>query len=210
MEQILAHDRRDRQASFDGPKTAALMAVHAGGIRTGRDHAGLEGTREAGVVTTGADAACVNCHQRSGFGSVEGGLSIPPVVGEYLFHSRAQDPSEPVLPHVESLHGNRDPYTDATLARAIREGLDSEGKPLSYLMPRFALNDTDIAALIGYLKDLDQRRVPGVTDKVLHFATIITPDADPAKRRGMLAVIEQFFADRNARQMVTAPRLRSS
>src|SRR5882724_9333404 len=78
----------------------------------------LEGTREAGVITTGADVACVNCHQRSGFGSVEGGLSIPPVVGEYLFHSRAQDPSEPVLPHVESLHGNRDPYTDATLARS--------------------------------------------------------------------------------------------
>src|SRR2546425_1996069 len=86
----------------------------------------LEGTREAGVVTTGADVACVNCHQRSGFGSVEGGLSIPPVVGEYLFHSRVQDPSEPVLPHVESLHGNRDPYTDATLARAIREGRSEE------------------------------------------------------------------------------------
>ena len=53
----------------------------------------LEGTREAGVVTTAADAACVNCHQRSGLGSVEGSLSIPPVTGEYLFHSRAHDAS---------------------------------------------------------------------------------------------------------------------
>src|SRR5438105_13637259 len=89
----------------------------------------LEGTRDAGVLSTGADAACVNCHQHSGLGSVEGGLSIPPVTGEYLFHSRAQNASEPALPYVESLHGNRDPYTDETLARAIRDGLDSQGRP---------------------------------------------------------------------------------
>src|SRR6266446_4064728 len=114
----------------------------------------LEGTREAGVVTTGAYGACVNCHQRSGLGSVEGNLSIPPVTGEYLFHSRARDASEPALPYVESLHGNRDPYTDATLARAIREGLDSQGRPFSYLMPRFALNNEDMAALVEYLKTL--------------------------------------------------------
>src|SRR5437588_8164328 len=141
----------------------------------------LEGTREAGVVTTAADAACVNCHQRSGLGSVEGSLSIPPVTGEYLFHSRAHDASEPVLPYVESLHGNRDPYTDATLARAIREGLDSQGRPLSYLMPRYALGDDDMAALVGYLRTLGVRHIPGVTDTVLHFATIVTPDADPVK-----------------------------
>jgi len=30
-------------------------------------------------------------------------------------------------------------------------------------------------------------------DSVLHFATIVTPDADPLKRRGMLDVLEQFF-----------------
>jgi mono/diheme cytochrome c family protein len=170
----------------------------------------LEGTREAGVVTTGADAACVNCHQRSGFGSVEGGLSIPPVVGEYLFHSRAQDPSEPVLPHVESLHGNRDPYTDATLARAIREGLDSQGRPLSYLMPRFALSDEDMAAVVEYLKRLSVRRVPGVTDTVLHFATIVTPDADPLKRRGMLDVLEQFFVQKNLFPLKPSPRMLTS
>src|ERR1700694_2188675 len=55
----------------------------------------LEGTRGAGVVAPGADASCVNSHQRGGLGSVEGTLSIPPVRGEYLFHSRAQDASQP-------------------------------------------------------------------------------------------------------------------
>jgi hypothetical protein len=74
-------------------------------------------------------------------------------------------------------------------------------------MPRFALGDADTAALIDYLKRLDQRHVPGITATELHFATIITPDADPAKRSGMLDVLEQFFSARNVRQLGLAPRI---
>jgi hypothetical protein len=172
----------------------------------------LEGVREAGggLRTKGADAACVNCHQRSGLGYSEGRTLIPPVAGLYLFHSRARTNEERDLPYVEGARANREPYTEATLARAIREGIDSEGKPLSYLMPRFALNDGDMSALVGYLKTLDPRRMPGVTDTVLHFATIITPDADPVKRRGMLDVMEHYFAERNSRQMVPSRRLLAS
>ena len=155
----------------------------------------------------GAEAACVKCHQRSGLGSVEGSLSFPPVTGDYLFHSRAHDASEPALPYVESSHGNRDPYTDETLPRAIREGLDSQGRPLSYLMPRFALGDDDMAALIDYLKNLGQRQVPGVTDTVLHFATIVTPDADPVKRRGMLDVLKHFVAEKNSFPFKPSPTM---
>jgi len=171
----------------------------------------LEGSREAsGLRTRGADAACVNCHQRSGLGASEGRNLIPPITGVYLFHPRARSTDELDLPYVQGLRADRDPYTDATLARAIREGLNSEGKPLTYLMPRFALDDADMAALIAYLKTLDPRKVPGVTDTVLHFATIITPDADPVKRSGMLDVMEHYFAEKNSRQMVPSPRMRPS
>jgi hypothetical protein len=170
----------------------------------------LEGLREAGVVSTiGADAACVSCHQRSGLGSVEGREWTPPIAGDYLFHSSAHDASE-MLPYVETVHRNREPYTDATLARAIREGLDPQGRPLSYLMPRYALDDGDMAALIGYLKKLDVRQVPGVTDTVLHFATIVTPDADPVKRRGMLDVLENYFVQKNVFPLKPSPRMRTS
>jgi hypothetical protein len=171
----------------------------------------LEGIREAGgVPTRGAEAACVNCHQRSGLGSREGNISIPPITGEYLFHSRGHSGNEPVLPYVESMHGNRDPYSDATLVRAIREGIDSEGRPLSYLMPRFALNDADMAALIVYLKELAVRRVPGVTDTTLHFATIFTPDADPVKRSGVLDVLEHYFVEKNSFPIGPSPRMSTS
>jgi hypothetical protein len=170
----------------------------------------LEAHREDGLRIKGADAACVNCHRRSGFGSKEGRISIPPITGRYLFHPRAPSVEYLDLPFVESMRPDREPYTDETLARAIREGLGSEGKQLTYLMPHFALNDADMAALTDYLKHLDRRALPGVTDTVLHFATIITPDADPVKRKGMLDVLDHFFADKNLFPLGPTPRVRSS
>lgn len=173
----------------------------------------LEAQREAGQRLRGADAACANCHRRSGFGAREGRISIPPITGRFLLRPESSVTPAPdsFLPYVESMRVNHVPaYSEATLARAIRYGLNAEGKPLNYLMPRFDLNDSDMASLIEYLKQLDQRRVRGVTDTVLHFATIITPDADPVKRQGMLAVIEQYFADKNAAPLGPTARLRTS
>jgi hypothetical protein len=173
--------------------------------------AALEGTRETGGIgTQGPDAACVNCHQRSGLGSKEGELFIPPVTGDYLFHVRVPDDQGPVLPYVASMHRRRDPYTPETLARAIRDGLDSDGRPLSYLMPRFALSDADMAALIAYLKSLGVRRAPGVTDTVMHFATIFTPDSDPVKRTGVLDVLTHYVTEQNSFPLGPSPRMRTS
>jgi hypothetical protein len=158
----------------------------------------LAGTRKsAGTSTQGADAACVNCHQRSGLGSTEGSIFIPPITGDYLFQGQAQGGDAPPLPHVKRRHGNRSAYTPATLARAIREGVDPDGRTLSSLMPRYALDDADMGALVEYLKSLAVDSVPGVTPSELHFATIFTPDADPVKRRGVLDVLEHYMAEQH-------------
>jgi hypothetical protein len=133
-------------------------------------------------------------------GSQEARSTIPPITGQYLFHPRSGGFDEVDLPYVPGARPDREPYTDATLARAIRDGVDSEGRSMSYLMPRYALNDADLAALITHLRALDRRREPGVSDTELQFATIITPDADPVKRRGMLDVLNHFFEDRNNTQ----------
>ena len=173
----------------------------------------LEGVREAGGPrTTGAEAACVNCHQHSGFGSGERGnqVLVPPIAGPYLFHPRARSSEQRDLPYVDGARLDREPYTEQTLARAIREGIDSQGRTLSYLMPRFKLGDSDVAGLIEYLKSLPVGAAPGVTDTVLHFATVITPDTDPVKREGMLNVMRQFFDERNTRQMNPSRRLQAS
>lgn len=170
----------------------------------------IEASRESGVRVEGKDAACANCHRRSGFGAKEGRISIPPVTGRYLYRPRISTNEDLDLPYVENMRTDREPYTDATLARAIRDGIGSEGRPLNYLMPHYKFSDDEMAALIDHLKHLDQPWVPGVTDTVLHFATIITPDADPVKAKGMVNVIERYFADKNATQLSPTPRLRSS
>jgi hypothetical protein len=170
----------------------------------------LRAEREAGLVMQGADAACIACHRRSGFGAKEGRSFIPPIAGPYLFRPRAGTGDATDLPYLDSMRGDRDPYSDATLARAIREGVSADGRQMSYLMPHYRLDDSSMAALIDYLKSLPTRRAPGATGDVLHFATIITPDADPVKRGGMLNVLQQYFADKNAAVRRASPPLRSS
>lgn len=169
----------------------------------------LVATHRSGARMTGAEVACVNCHRRSGLGSHEGRYDIPPISARYLYHQRPTDLVHFDLPYVAQMRFNREPYTEATVARAIRGGIDSSDRPLNDLMPHFDLGDRDMAGLLAYLKQLDRRTLPGVTDELLHFATIITPDADPVKRDGMLAVLNQYFADKNAASLSPTPRLRS-
>jgi hypothetical protein len=170
----------------------------------------LTAKREPDLDISGADAACTNCHRHSGLGEKEGRINIPPITGPYLFHPRAKDQDDFDLPFVETMRPDRDPFTADTLARAIRDGIGPDGHELSYLMPHYALNDADMAALIAYLRGMMPAKVPGVSESVLHFATIITPDADPVKRQGMLDVLNQFFADKDTFSRAQAPRLRSS
>lgn len=157
----------------------------------------LQGQREAGTTVQGKMAACVNCHRRSGLGSAEGRFVIPPIIGKYLFRSSVRNVEDLDMPHVAGVNATRAPYTDESLARAIREGTRPDGSQLGYLMPRFTLDNETMASLIGYLKELTSGPTPGVTEDTLQFATIVTPDADPIKRQGMLDVLEKFFFDKN-------------
>ena len=189
------------------PPSPGEAIYRLGVLESGRP---VEASRQQGARQSGAAVACVNCHRRSGLGGHEGRTTIPPVAGRYLFQSDPQSSQRGGLPYAEGVRPDREPYSDATLARAIRDGVDSSGKSLGYLMPRYALGDADMAALIAYLKTLDPRRQPGVSGAVLHLATIFTPDADPVKQQGVLDVMRQFVAERNARQRAPGPQLMTS
>lgn len=181
----------------------------------------LQAVRAGGVPgAAGAEAACVNCHQHSGLGAFHpttGGLGartssvqIPPIAGRYLFEGMVPGRPKPDLPFVDGMRTNRAPYTPETLGRAIRGGVDADGNTLGALMPRFVLGEDDLAALIAYLKTLDPTHVPGVVENTIHFATVVTPDIEPARRKAMLDVMEEFFAERNARQLKPSPQLHAS
>ena len=158
----------------------------------------LIGKREPSLQISGKDAACVNCHRRSGLGELEGRIRIPAVDRAHLFSPLAHVAAEDDASTVDTLHAERGAYTEETLARAIRDGVAAGGRPLNYLMPHYTLGDADMATLIEYLKVMTPIKSPGVSGAVLNFATILTPDADPAKRQGMLDVLNRYFTEKNA------------
>ena len=195
-------------AAPSAERTAAAQALYRNGILPSGTL--LKGTREGGAGVAGKNAACASCHRRSGLGMSEGRIVTPSITGHYLF-----DPGERPLPEGESsplgvAAYSRIRYTDATLARAIRSGLGPTGKPLSPLMPRFALDDATMSLLIGYLRTLSSTAAPGVESDTLHFATIVTPDADPARTRAMLEVLNDFFDNKDAYYRGKAPPLHAA
>ena len=168
----------------------------------------LRGERASAPAVQREAAACVNCHRRSGLGEAEGGALVPPITARYLYRPRSRNrPGDlenatltMAMPGARPellQQPDRGPYTDATLVRAIREGIRPDGRPFEHLMPRFRIGDSDMASLIAYLKQLSKQPSPGVGDATLQLATIVTPDADPVKRRGMLDVLEHFVGKEN-------------
>jgi hypothetical protein len=93
-----------------------------------------------------------------------------------------------------------------SLARVLREGVTPSGRTLDRLMPRFRLSDDDIASLAAYLAVLSAVNSPGVDDKVIRFGTIMTEGVDPAERDGVLAVLRQFFEEKNRQTRLDSER----
>ena len=168
------------------------------------------------VSVDGSSFPCANCHLRSGLGTKEGNLVTPPVNWTNLVLARGhgvrwQDPDEAKFNRAErnrlpswsrdakgvpppwvSTANVRPAYTEASVVRAIREGIDPTGRRLNPIMPRYALSDADAAHLLAYLRTLSAGYSPGVTSTTLRFATVIGPDVPDDQVDAMLSVLEIF------------------
>lgn len=167
----------------------------------------LRGESAAKIIFSGKQAACVQCHRKSGLGTSEGKSNIRPIAGEYLFPAavstqtvNAVKPPQTLLRwrELNKLATTRATYTQQTFARALREGVDVAGEALDKLMPRYTLSDHEVAALEAYLKTLSQHSDPGVDQEAIHFATVILPGVDPQQSQAMLDVLKAFVADMNS------------
>ncbi len=170
----------------------------------------LKAERQGAVQLEGVAAACETCHRRSGMGSLEGNIHVMPIAGHYLFDTQENRPLA-LLDTREAKNVTRAhaPYSEESLAKAIREGVNVSGREMNLVMPHYAMNDSDIKALSAYLKQLSDDLSPGVEEDSLHLATIITPDVDPKKADVMVKMLEKAFEQRNATQEVHSGRMRS-
>ncbi|MDT4953982.1 MAG: hypothetical protein QOJ02_2120 [Acidobacteriota bacterium] len=107
--------------------------------------------------------ACANCHGVTGEGSEEGGLAAPSLVWSALISKQTS-----ALTTME-----RGPYTEATLVRAIREGLGPEGQRLHPGMPHYRMADEQAADLIQYLKKLGHDVDPGLSETTIKIGAAL-------------------------------------
>ncbi|MCG8426510.1 MAG: hypothetical protein MI754_04030, partial [Chromatiales bacterium] len=97
------------------------------------------------IPVSGDMFTCVNCHQRSGIGSVEGSVIAWPVNGKELYAPRrrtgawragsSRQHEEAImqrreLPKAFQVEHARPAYTDETLAKLLRTGVDPAGRSL--------------------------------------------------------------------------------
>ena len=89
--------------------------------------------------------ACANCHGPDGHGR-----ATMMFVSPNITYANLTNPEGMLEPDGERMP----PYDDATLKRAITQGIDSEGKPLDWPMPRWQMSEDDLNDLIAFLKVL--------------------------------------------------------
>lgn len=197
-----------RAAAADGA-AGALADLAARGAALYREGAGLAATIAGGAPLPAPLAACARCHRPSGYGVSEGDARAPALAAPVLFAPLAPRRDILLRDLYQERYGalakaqartprSRPAYRGADdLARALRDGVDPGGAPLSVAMPRYAISDADVAALAAYLRGLGAAPDPGWGDRTLRFATVIAPDAPPGRAAATLAVIEAYVARHN-------------
>jgi len=176
----------------------------------------LQASLKGGAVP-GTTFACASCHLRSGLGAFEGNVYTPPANGANLFkpfqvYQPVSDepnpfpfnPGQLVQQHLKKYQTlrPRPAYTDASLADALRKGVDSNGRTMDDAMPRYLLDDKEMKLLITYLKSLSTEFSPGVSDTTIRFATIITDATTPEEQRAMLVPLENYIRNTNQKNLL--------
>ena len=94
-------------------------------------------------------AACVDCHREDGRGGrltmmMGRSIDVPDIRYSALTSSHEEN-------------GDTEPgWTDSEIAEAIRNGVEPNGQQLRAPMPRWDMTDTEVEAVIDYLKELSQ------------------------------------------------------
>lgn len=129
---------------------------------------------------------CIQCHGLDGRGI---GIISPDINWATLVDPEGHE-------HTQRTHG---PYDEASLAKAIRDGVDPAGNTFEITMPKYAMADEDMADLIAYLKVIDAELDPGLSASTIRIGTVL-PTSGPLSEVGgvMRAILEAYFALVNA------------
>jgi hypothetical protein len=206
---LTAHDARSQPrlpATAERPAAPRRLAAPATAARDAGERFYLRGLNASGVAVAAtvqrdihvksSEMACINCHRRSAMGSAEGNIVVPAIDGATLFAARTLGAPQ-IGPPRTTGDGTRPAYTDDTLLRALRDGVDPTGRQLSPAMPRYSVTAADASAIATYLRGIGRALQPGVSEAIVHVATIVTPRVTPERRASMIEVLRTFIRAKN-------------
>jgi mono/diheme cytochrome c family protein len=189
-EMIAKHASQNQKFAIEKGKQLYLEGIRADGSL-------MTGMVRGDVPLTGRQVVCVNCHRISAMGSNEGANEgaqvVPSLRGEILFEPLRLPTSKPPQAPIQ-----RAAYSQESLRRAIRDGINASGKSMSPTMPRYPLSDKEIDAIGSYLQSLTMTAASGVTDNEIHLATVVGKSTSPEIRKAMLDVFEAFMVQKNS------------
>jgi cytochrome c553 len=157
----------------------------------------LEGSQAGNIRIKSAQAACINCHRHSGMGSVEGDILVPPITGSYLFNPDKIQVTTMDPRSGKKFNQTHPAYTEKSLAKAIKSGMNNLGRKMQGLMPTYSLDKKDMAALSAYLQQLSTTWSPGIDAETIYLATVITPDVKPDRRKAFLDTLRLSVIQKN-------------
>jgi ABC-type branched-subunit amino acid transport system substrate-binding protein len=112
----------------------------------------------------GSAVRCGNCHGPDGRGRPEGGVRPGNITWSELTKTYGHEHED----------GRRHAsFDEASLRRALIEGLDPAGNPLDGSMPRYRISGRDWKALVAYMKVLEFQHDPGVGSDTLRVGTLL-------------------------------------
>ena len=157
----------------------------------------IEATVQGDIHVKGSDMACVNCHRRSGMGTAEGPLVVPPLVGSVLFSPLTVGAPQLGPPRTTGPGTRERLHRRGTAPRAhARAWIRRVGpfpppcrdSPSARPMPR---PSAPFCAPSG------EQVPPGVSEAIVHLATIVTPGVSAARRASMLDILRTFVRAKN-------------
>jgi hypothetical protein len=154
------------------------------------------------IEVDGTMFSCESCHLRSGMGSIEGTVITLPTCGSWLYKpmvGREMKPlsQERISPYLDP-PPFREAYTDRLVARAIWLGRDPNDREFNWVMPRYTMSTRDMEILVHYLRNLSAEFSPGVDEKTIRFATVVSHDVAEQDRFAMLETLKAHVRDHNS------------
>ncbi len=191
---------------FNGGDVLLGKRIYEDGILA--DGSLLKAITVGGGVLSGEMASCARCHRKSGFGSFEGNIYVPPITADVLFTDQLRNREDMMrslyheeftLRHWAKIRklGLRSAYTDESLNLALAQGVSSSNAQLDPIMPKYQLDEKNFKHLAAYLKTLNQEKPIGIDQDTIHFATILTGKGTKEAEAIFKDLIETYVAWKN-------------